>query len=63
VRPAGANTLLTYLLPDFFYSSCASLVAAHFNTGWPGTARSVAITGVILAVAGLLTKWNVRMQL
>jgi heparan-alpha-glucosaminide N-acetyltransferase len=63
VRPAGANTLLTYLLPDLFYSSCASLLDAHFNTGWPGTARSVAFTGVILAVAGLLTKWNVRMQL
>jgi heparan-alpha-glucosaminide N-acetyltransferase len=62
-RPAGANTLLTYLLPDFFYSACASLLDAHFNTGWPGTARSVVFTGVILAVAGLLTKWKVRMQL
>jgi predicted acyltransferase len=63
VRPAGANTLLTYLLPDLFYSARASLLDAHFSTGWPGTAKSVVFTGVILAVAGLLTKWKVRMQL
>jgi heparan-alpha-glucosaminide N-acetyltransferase len=63
VRPAGANTLLTYLLPDFFYSACGSLLEAHFDTGWSGTAKSVVFTGVILAVAGLLAKWKVRMQL
>lgn len=63
VRPAGANALLTYLLPYFVYSECASLLDAHFNVGWPGIARSVVFTGVILAVAGLLTKWRVGMQL
>ncbi|MGI8962160.1 MAG: hypothetical protein ACR2IV_20860 [Bryobacteraceae bacterium] len=59
VRPAGANTLLTYLLPDLF----GGLLGHFFDSGWPGVARSVVFTGVILAVATLCTKWKVRMQL
>ncbi len=41
VRPAGANTLLTYLLPDL-----PRFLARHFDTGWPGVAKSVVFTGL-----------------
>jgi heparan-alpha-glucosaminide N-acetyltransferase len=63
VKPAGANTLLTYLIPDFYYSAFGGLLGRHFETGWPGVARSVVFTGVILAAAAALTKWKVRLQL
>jgi heparan-alpha-glucosaminide N-acetyltransferase len=64
LRPAGANTLLTYLLRDFYNSAFADLpFNSHFNSGWPGVARSIVFTGVISATAAVLTKWKIRMQL
>ncbi len=67
VRPAGANTLTTYLLPDFWFYI---LVAAgihyfdlHFNYGVPGVVRCVIFTAFILAVSGLLTRLGVRLRL
>ena len=67
VRPAGANTLLTYLLPDFYYFIVATAGITYFdkhlNAGWPGAVRSVVFTACILAVAALLTKCKVRLQL
>ena len=66
-RPAGANTLLTYLLPDFYYFTVASVGLSHFdrhfNYGWPGAARSVVFTALILALAALLTKSRVQLKL
>jgi heparan-alpha-glucosaminide N-acetyltransferase len=66
-RPAGANTLLTYLLPDFYYLVIAWAGISYFNThlnyGWPGAARAVVFTLFILAIAALLTKARVRLQL
>lgn len=67
VRPAGANTLLTYLLPDF-YDFLITLTGfvyfeSHFHTGWPGVVKSVIFTFVILGVSGLLTRLRLRMQL
>jgi predicted acyltransferase len=66
-RPAGANTLLTYLLPDFYYFIIAlagvSYFDTHLNYGWPGAARSAAFTALILALAALLTKSRVRLKL
>lgn len=66
-RPAGANTLLTYLLPDFYYFLAAAIgftyLEAHFNHGWPGVLRAIAFTASILAIAALLTKCKVRLQL
>jgi len=66
-RPAGANTLLTYLLPDFYYFIVAAIgftyFEAHFSHGWPGVVRSLAFTACILAIAGLLTRCKVRLQL
>jgi len=67
VQPAGANTLLTYLLPDFYYFILAAAGITyfenHFNYGWPGAVRSVIFTACILAISAVLTKWKVRLQL
>jgi hypothetical protein len=66
-RPAGANTLTTYLLPDFWdYILAAAGITyldTHFNYGWQGVVRCVLFTAFILAVANLLTRWRVRLQL
>jgi len=66
-RPAGANTLLTYLLPDFYYFIVAlagvSYFDTHLNYGWPGAARSAAFTALILTLAALLTNSGVRLKL
>jgi heparan-alpha-glucosaminide N-acetyltransferase len=66
-RPAGSNTLLTYLLPDF-YDFLIGLVGityldTHFNFGWPGVVRTVVFTAFILAIAALLTRCKIRLQL
>jgi len=66
-RPAGSNTLLTYLLPDFYYFISwlvgFEYFATHFNSGWPGVLRSALFTVLILAIAGVLTRLKVRLQL
>jgi heparan-alpha-glucosaminide N-acetyltransferase len=67
VRSAGSNTLMTYLLPDF-YDFLLPLIGllyfeVHFNFGWPGVVKSVIFTFFILAVSALLTRLKVRMQL
>jgi hypothetical protein len=67
VRPAGSNTLLTYLLPDF-YAFLITLTGAvyfetHFAVGWPGVVKSVVFTLCILAISALLTRCRLRMQL
>ncbi len=67
VRPAGENTLLTYLLPDIYYALAALLgftyINRHFNAGFPGVIRSFVFTGFILAIAWVLTRMRVRLQL
>jgi predicted acyltransferase len=66
-RPAGSNTLLTYLLPDFYYFIVAwmgfTYFDYHYNLGWPGAVRAAVFTAIILAFAWILTKLRVRMQL
>jgi predicted acyltransferase len=66
-RPAGANTLLTYLLPDFYYYIVAAIgftyLNTHFNYGWPGVLRSIVFTAFILAIAAVLTRCKIRLQL
>jgi heparan-alpha-glucosaminide N-acetyltransferase len=65
-RPAGENTLLTYLLPDFYFfiaSACGfTYFAEHANSGIPGVLRCLIFTALILALAALLTKWRLRLQ-
>jgi len=67
VRPAGENTLLTYLLPDLYFDLAACLgftyLNHHFNAGLPGVVRSVVFTAFILAVAGILTRMRIHLQL
>ncbi|RZU41887.1 DUF5009 domain-containing protein [Edaphobacter modestus] len=66
-RPAGSNTLLTYLLPDLWYFFLGALGITWFRThlawGFPGVIRSIVFTGFIIAVASLLTRWKLRLQL
>jgi predicted acyltransferase len=64
VRPAGANTLLTYLLPDLYYFATLAIgFIPPFRTGWSGAVRALIFTGCILGVSFLLTGKRVRMQL
>ncbi len=66
-RPAGSNTLTTYLLPDFWSyiltAACIYYFDTHFNYGLPGAIRCAVFTAFILAVAGLLTRWRIRLRL
>ena len=67
VRPAGENTLLTYLLPDFYYFLTTlvgfTFIDKHFSTGALGVARAVVFTLVMLAFSALLTRARIRLQL
>jgi heparan-alpha-glucosaminide N-acetyltransferase len=67
VRPAGSNTLTTYLLPDLWYYILAGAgihyFETHFNYGWPGVVESVLFTAFILAMSGLLTRLGIRLRL
>jgi predicted acyltransferase len=66
VRPAGENTLTTYLLPDLWYFLSASVgitfLETHWSLGWPAVVKTFAFTFAILAVSGMLTKLKVRLQ-
>jgi predicted acyltransferase len=66
-RPAGANTLTTYLLPDFWYYILTALGIQYFDThftyGFPGAIRCAIFTAFILAVAALLTRFRVQLRL
>jgi hypothetical protein len=67
IRPAGSNTLTTYLLPDFWYylSICLgfTFLGNHFPTGWPAVLKTMAFTIMILLFAAGLTKARIRLQL
>jgi predicted acyltransferase len=67
VRPAGSNTLLTYLLPDIWYFFFAAIgvtyLDTHLSYGWPGVAKTLVFTGLMLAASAALTKAKVRLQL
>lgn len=64
LKPAGSNTLLTYLLPDLVYFGAVGVVLPmQWSSGWPGVLRSVVFTFAMLGLSGLLTRLRVRMQL
>jgi predicted acyltransferase len=67
VRPAGSNTLLTYLLPDIYYFVAGltgtAYLEEHWHRGWPGVIRAIVFTVAILLVARLATRARLRMQL
>ena len=66
-RPAGSNTLLTYLLPDVFFYLTAWLgleaVLGHWDAGPAGITRAVCFTIAMLLLSAALTKARVRLQL
>jgi len=63
-KPAGSNTLLTYLLPPL---CCAifgrEVLFARWDYGWPGAIQAVAFTAGIIALSAILTRCKVRVQL
>jgi heparan-alpha-glucosaminide N-acetyltransferase len=67
VRPAGSNTLTTYLLPDLWYyiltAAGVHYFDAHFNQAWPGVVRCALFTAFILTASGLLTRLGIRLRL
>lgn len=67
LRPAGDNTLLTYLLPDLWYFLMVSLgityFDTHWSTGWAGVAKTLLFTFAVLGIAGALTRAKIRLQL
>jgi predicted acyltransferase len=66
-RPAGENTLLTYLLPDFYFfivSACGfTYFAEHANYGLLGALRCLIFTALILALSAFLTRCKLRLQI
>jgi predicted acyltransferase len=66
VRPAGSNTLLTYLLPDLWYflfsAAGITLLDTHFSAGWPGVIKTLVFTLLMLAIAAALTRAKLRLQ-
>jgi heparan-alpha-glucosaminide N-acetyltransferase len=66
VRAAGENTLTTYLLPDLWYflsiSAGIAFLDTHFIVGWPGVVKTFAFTFIILGLARVVTRLNVRLQ-
>jgi len=63
VKPAGSNTLLTYLLPDIWYAIPALGLFGRWSEGVPGVLRALAFTALMLALSALLTRMKVRLQL
>jgi heparan-alpha-glucosaminide N-acetyltransferase len=67
VHSAGANPLLTYLLPDFYYFIAAlagfTFVDRHFHSGATGVARAAIFTLLILALSTTLSRSRIRLQL
>ncbi|MFN7998017.1 MAG: DUF5009 domain-containing protein [Bryobacteraceae bacterium] len=64
VKPAGSNTLLTYLLPWI----CSTIPAMRFLSaggaqGAAGGLRACVFTAFILALSAVLTRMRLRMQL
>ncbi len=66
-RPAGSNTLSTYLLPDYWDMILNLLgigfFSHHFRYGWHGVAKSILFTCLMLAIAALLTRKKIRLAL
>jgi predicted acyltransferase len=66
VRSAGANTLTTYLLPDFWYfllgAAGLTFYDTHFSQGWPGVVKTFVFTFFILGISWAITKVKVRLQ-
>ncbi|UCD53251.1 MAG: DUF5009 domain-containing protein [Phycisphaerales bacterium] len=67
LKPAGANPLLTYILPSIVYYLLAWLNVTIWpnalGRGVPGIIRSCIFTVLILGLAALLTRCKIRLHL
>ncbi len=64
LQPAGANPLLTYIIPPFLYAVIAFPLLGEFgNHGLWGILRAVTFSFLILGLAGWLTNKGIRLQL
>jgi heparan-alpha-glucosaminide N-acetyltransferase len=64
VKPAGSNTLTTYLIPDLIYFAIAGLgISEPFFYGWPGVIRALVFTFVMLGLSSVFTKAKIRLHL
>jgi predicted acyltransferase len=67
IRPAGSNTLLTYLLPDLWDYLLGTLgityLDLHMRFGTAGVLKTLVFTIFMLIVALLLTRAKLRLQL
>ena len=67
VHAAGANTLTTYLLPDLWDFALGALGLFFYDrifpSGWQGVIKTIVFTCMILALASLLTRARIRLQL
>ncbi len=64
LKPAGSNTLLTYLVPYFLYFGVGEQrLSAFLGPGCRGIALSVVMAAFFLWVSGVLTARKVRLQL
>nr|MBA4167715.1 hypothetical protein [Chitinophagaceae bacterium] len=66
IKPAGTNTLLCYLLPYFAYAIFGALnstLPAFLLTGVVGLFKTFLFALIIVTLAGLLMKVNVRLKL
>lgn len=66
-RAPGANTLLTYLLPDLWYFLIGTLGITwfqnHFAWRMPGVIRATIFTTAMVSIAALFARWKLRLQL
>ncbi len=64
VKPAGSNTLLTYLLPWILSVIPGfQFISAEGSRGSTGVLRACLFTAMILALSAVLTKMRLRLQL
>lgn len=64
-RPAGSNSLLTFLLPTY-WGMILSLLGIrlffdHVRYGWHGVVKSILFTCLMLAIVAMLTRRRVRL--
>ena len=66
VNPAGANSLLAYILPDIVYSLLALLgitfLDTHLNAGFPGIIRSAVFSLLMLLITKFLTNLKIILK-
>jgi heparan-alpha-glucosaminide N-acetyltransferase len=63
-RPAGSNTLLTYLLPDLSFAIFGrGVLIERWNYGWPGALQAALFTAIVVAVSAMLSRFKIRVQL